>query len=211
MKDTKKLKVLTLMTAISASVLIISNIAAVKLWNLFGIPVDGGLVIFPISYVIGDLIVELYGRKMANNIVYTSLGMNILAVLVFLLVGILPAYTGWDGQASYDAILGFTPRIVAGSLTAYLVSGLMNNLVFEKIKQKTGEKKIFLRFIGSSLVAKFFDSLIFETIAFFGVLSVPEFFAQAGFAYLASIVLEMLLAPISCSVAKRLKKYEIRG
>lgn len=209
MKNAEKLKVLTIFAAVSASVLIISNIAAVKLWNFFGIPVDGGIIIFPLSYIVGDLIVELYGRKMANNIIYTSLGMNILAVLVFLLVGILPAYAGWDGQSSYEMILGFTPRIIAGSLAAYLVSGLINNFVFEKIKKKFGEKKIFVRFIGSSVVAKFFDSLIFETVAFLGVLSVPEFFAQAGFAYLASIILETLLAPISCAISKRLKKYEI--
>lgn len=209
MKNAEKLKVLTIFAAISASVLIISNIAAVKLWDFFGIPVDGGILIFPISYIVGDLVVELYGRKMANNIIYTSLGMNILAVLVFLLVGILPAYAGWNGQSSYEMILGFTPRIIAGSLAAYLISGLINNFVFEKIKKKFGEKRIFVRFIGSSVVAKFFDSLIFETVAFLGVLSVPEFFAQAGFAYLASIILETLLAPISCAIAKRLKKYEI--
>lgn len=208
MKDIKKIKVFIFLVSICSAVLIISNIVASKIWNFFGIPVDGGLVIFPLTYVIGDLVIELYGRKIANNVIYVSLIINILAVLVFSIVGILPAYPGWNNQTSYDAILGFTSRITIASLAAYLISGLMNNFVFEKIKQKTGEKKIFLRFIGSSLVAKFFDSLIFETIAFFGMLSVPEFFAQASFAYIASIILEILFAPISCSIAKRLKKYE---
>lgn len=211
MKDIAKLKVMAALTAASVGVLIVSNIAAVKLWDFFGIPVDGGIIIFPLSYVINNLTSELYGRKMANRIVIIGLTMNILAVLVFLLVGILPSYSGWDGQASYDAILGFTPRIVIASVLSYLVSGLINNFVFEKIRKKLGEKKMFIRFLGSSVVARIFDSLIFETIAFFGVLSVPEFLVQAGFAYIAGVVVELLLFPVSRIVAKRLKKYEIRG
>ena len=103
MKDIAKLKVMAALTAASVGVLIVSNIAAVKLWDFFGIPVDGGIIIFPLSYVINNLTSELYGRKMANRIVVIGLTMNILAVLVFLLVGILPSYSGWDGQASSDA------------------------------------------------------------------------------------------------------------
>lgn len=211
MKDIKKIRVLVFLTALSAGILVISNIVAVKLWDFFGISVDGGLAIFPLTYVIGDLVVELYGKKLANFTVYTGFLINLLAVLVFLLVGILPAYAGWGGQEAYNAILGFTPRIVAGSLVAYVVSGIVNNFVFEKIRKKTGEKRLWARAIGSSVVAKLTDTVVFEVIAFFGLLSLPEFLAQMGFAYVASIILEIALMPLTYFLVKRLRKYEIRG
>ena len=133
-----------------------------------------------------------------------------MAVLVFLLVGALPEYPGWGGQESYNAILGFTPRIVIGSLAGYVTSGLVNNFVFAKIKKRTGEKYLFLRSLGSSMIAQVFDILLFDTIAFLGVLSFSEFCSQVAFAYGAGIVLEILLTPLTYLVVKALKKYEVR-
>ena len=198
------------LTALSASVLVISNIVAVKLWNFCGIAVDGGIAIFPLSYIIGDVVMELYGKKIGDHVVFVGFAINIMAVLVFLLVGALPEYPGWGGQESYNAILGFTPRIVIGSLAGYVTSGLVNNFVFAKIKKRTGEKYLFLRLLGSSMIAKVFDILLFDTIAFLGVLSFSEFCSQVAFAYGAGIVLEILLTPLTYLVVKALKKYEIR-
>lgn len=211
MKDIKKIKVLLFLTAFSAGILVISNIVAVKLWDFFGIPVDGGIAIFPLTYIIGDLVVELYGKKLANYTIYVGFFINIIAVLVFLLVGALPVYEGWGDQAAYDAILGFTPRIVAGSLIAYLVSSMVNNAMFEKIRKKTGDKKLWLRALGSSVVAKLVDNVLFKTIAFFGVLSFSEFCWQLGFAYVASLVLEIIMTPLTYLLVGKLKKYELRG
>lgn len=198
------------LTALSASVLVISNIVAVKLWNFCGIAVDGGIAIFPLSYIIGDVVMELYGKKIGDHVVFVGFAINIMAVLVFLLVGALPEYPGWGGQESYNAILGFTPRIVIGSLAGYVTSGLVNNFVFVKIKKRTGEKYLFLRSLGSSMIAKVFDILLFDTIAFLGVLSFSEFCSQVAFAYGAGIVLEILLTPLTYLVVKALKKYEVR-
>ena len=210
MKDLKKIKIMLFLTALSASVLVISNIVAVKLWNFCGIAVDGGIAIFPLSYIIGDVVMELYGKKIGDHVVFVGFAINIMAVLVFLLVGALPEYPGWGGQESYNAILGFTPRIVIGSLAGYVTSGLVNNFVFAKIKKRTGEKYLFLRSLGSSMIAKVFDILLFDTIAFLGVLSFSEFCSQVAFAYGAGIVLEILLTPLTYLVVKALKKYEIR-
>ncbi len=208
MKNEKKVRVLILLATLSACILVISNIVAVKLWDLFGIAVDGGIIVFPLTYVLGDLMIELYGKKMANYVIYVSFLVNILAVLVFTLVGCLPEYAEWGGQYAYDMILGFTPRIALASLVAFVLSGLMNNYVFEKIKKRTGEKRLWVRFIGSSIIAKMIDSLIFETVAFLGVLSFSEFLMQASFAYVAGVFLEIILIPISYFVVKKLKKYE---
>ena len=120
-----KMKLLIYFAAISAGTLLISNLSAVKLWNLFGIAVDGGVVLFPITYIMGDLIVEFYGKKIAKSIIFAGFFVNILAILVFYIVIALPAYDGWNMQEAYASVLGFTPRIIIGSLIAYLQISLI--------------------------------------------------------------------------------------
>ena len=197
MMSERRETLLIVFAVLAAGILLISNLVATKLWNFAGVAVDGGIILFPFSYVLGDVIVEIFGRKKADRIVWTSLGLNILAVVTFVLVGMLPPYPGWDGQDSYMAILGFVPRIVLGSLTAYVASQLLNNLVFTKIREKTGKKWLGLRAIVSSVLGRAVDSTIFETIAFFGVLSFGEFVGQAMFAYFAGMMLEILLTPLT--------------
>lgn len=199
----RKLKVLIFLAVLSGGILLISNIVATKLWSLFGIAVDGGLVIFPLSYILGDLIVELYGRKTARTVIWASFAINVLAVLTFALVSLLPTY---DGTIDTVSSLGLVPRIVAGSLVAYVASQLLNNLIFEKIKNRTGKKLFTIRALGSSAIARLIDSAIFETIAFVGVLSFGEFLAQASFAYIAGMALEVVLVPLTYLIAKQLSK-----
>ena len=187
---------------VSCSVLLVSNIVAVKLFNFYGLAVDGGIVLFPISYVIGDVAVELYGKKEARRIIVGSFLINFIAMMIFWVVGKLPAYPNWYGQEAYEAILGFTPRLVSGSLLAYLTSSLLNNVIFVKIRQKTGERKLYVRALTSSVVARLVDSAIFETVAFLGVLSMSEFLKQAMFAYVAGMLLEILLTPLTYAVVK---------
>lgn len=131
------------LTAISAGILLISNLAATKLWNMFGIAVDGGILCFPISYILGDIIIEFYGKKVAKSVIFSSLLLNILAALVFWAVCLLPPFTGTEEmQNSIANVLGFAPRIIIGSLTAYFFSQFSNNFIFEKIKKKTGSKTL---------------------------------------------------------------------
>ena len=188
---------LIVFAVLAAGILLISNLVATKLWEFCGVAVDGGIVLFPFSYVLMDVIVEIFGRKKADKIVWTSLGLNILAVATFMLVGALPAYPGWEGQEAYMQILGFVPRIVVASLVAYVISQLLNNYVFTKIRERTGKKWLGLRAIASSVLGRAVDSAIFETIAFIGVLSFGEFVGQAVFAYIAGMTLEILLTPIT--------------
>ena len=195
------------LAALSAGLLFVSNLAAAKLWDFFGIAVDGGIVMFPLTYVLGDLIVEFYGEKRARTVVVAGLVLNVLAILSLTVVRLLPAYPGWEGQEAFAETLGFVPRIVIGSLTAYAASQLLNNYVFEKIRARTGKKRVLVRFLGSSVWAHFVDSAIFETVAFLGVLSFGEFLAQAGFAYVAGIGLEVALSPVTLLVVKGLSKY----
>jgi hypothetical protein len=192
------------LTAISAGILLISNLAATKLWNMFGIAVDGGILCFPISYILGDIIIEFYGKKVAKSVIFSSILLNILAALVFWAVCSLPPFTGTEEmQNSIVNVLGFTPRIILGSLTAYFFSQFSNNFIFEKIKKKTGSKLFLVRALGSSTVAHFLDSLVFETVAFLGVLPFNDFLNQAIFAYLLGLGLELILSPLELLIVSK--------
>lgn len=195
-------------TAISAGILLISNLAATKLWNMFGIAVDGGILCFPISYILGDIIIEFYGKKVAKSVIFSSILLNILAALVFWAVCSLPPFSGTEEmQNSIVNVLGFAPRIILGSLTAYFFSQFSNNFIFEKIKKKTGSKLFLVRALGSSIVAHFLDSLVFETIAFLGVLPFNDFLNQALFAYLLGLALELILSPIELLIVAKVRPF----
>lgn len=202
-----KQKLLIYFAAISAGTLLISNLAAVKLWNFFDIPVDGGVVVFAITYILGDLIVEFYGKNIARNIILAGFLLNVIAIIVFYVVIALPAYPGWEQQNAYASVLGFTPRIIIGSLLAYVCSNLLNNIIFVKLKNGNSvfSKSFVARALGSSAFAHLIDCIIFETIAFLGVLTFPEFLAQAIFAYVLGIGFELVLLPVEALIAKKLK------
>lgn len=201
-----KQKRLIYFAAASAGALLISNLAAIKLWDFFGIAVDGGVIVFPLTYILGDLIIEFYGKQIAKNIILSGFLLNFFAMLIFYIVIALPAYPGWGMQSAYREVLGFAPRVIIGSLIAYVAANLLNNTVFVKLKSSQGvfASSFIARALGSSAFAHLIDSVIFETIAFFGILSFPEFLLQAGFAYVAGMGLELLLSPLEAAIAKKL-------
>ncbi len=205
----KKLKLLIYFTALSSGTLLISNLSAIKLWNLGGIAVDGGLVLFPLTYILGDLIVELFGRKMARSVVLSGFLINVIAVLVFWAVIALPPYPGWEMQEAYSSVLGFSWRIIFGSLCGYLSSNLLNNYLFVRMKHSNSvfSRSFIARALGSSAFAHIVDSAVFETIAFIGVLPFNEFLTQAIFAYILGMGLELILSPLEAWIEKKLSGY----
>lgn len=192
------------LASISSAVLIISNLAAGKLWNLYGIAVDGGIIIFPLTYIIGDLIVALYGEKKANLVVFVSMCLGgLMALTMFVVTHFLPAFPGWEDQAAFEAVFGAVGRITIGSLVGYLLSNLLNNHVFVKLNGGFIGKAL-----GSSAVSRLLDNLTFETIAFLGVLPFSEFLKQMAFAYLAGMALETILSPLSKLIYTILKNFQ---
>lgn len=202
-----KQRTLIYFAAVSAGALLLSNLAAIKLWDLFGIAVDGGVVVFPLTYIIGDLIVEFYGRRIARNVILASFLVNVIAVAVFYIVIALPVYPGWKLQSAYASVLGFTPRIICASLIAYLCSNFTNNYLFTRLRNghSVFKNSFIARALGSSAFAHIIDSAIFETIAFLGVLPFSDFVAQAVFAYLLGIGFELILSPVEAWIAKKLR------
>ena len=214
----RKTRVLIVVSSLMALVLVVSNIAAVKLWDLCGIPVDGGLIIFPLSYILGDLAVELYGEKTAGWIVFLVAALNILTMLIFAVVIALPPYPGWDGQGALEATLGSSIRITVASLTAFIASSLSNNWLFCRIKIRQASSEFRpaedydrgyrLRAILSSLLGRFIDNALFETIGFLGVLPTKDFIKQAIGAYVEGTVVETVLVIfVSGFVVSAIKRY----
>jgi hypothetical protein len=189
--------VFVFIVGLSVALLIISNITATKLVDFWGVMIDGGIVSFPLAFVLADVVMEIYGAKKARYIVYTSFMMNALAVLLIWLVGMLPAGGGWVNQDAYSTILGFFPRVVLGSLVAYLLSKLVNIAVFAKIRAVTGKKWLWMRTLGSSVVANIVNSLVFCGIVFAGVVSPIEWWQMVGLSCGLMMLAEIALTPVT--------------
>ena len=148
------------------ALLLISNIGAVKLIELGPIITDGGAILFPLVYIVGDILSEVYGFKAARRAILTAFSMSILAALTFYLVQLAPPASDWANQDAFEAVLGFVPRIVLASVLAFVAGQLLNSYVLVKIKERTSERNLWVRLVGSTAVGQFVDTLIFCTIAF---------------------------------------------
>jgi queuosine precursor transporter len=194
--------------AVFVGVLLISNIGATKLIEFGPFITDGGVFLFPLTYIIGDILSEVYGWKAARRAIFTGFAMSILAALTFYFVQISPAADAYEYQDAFESVLGFVPRIVLASVLGYLVGQLLNAYVLVKIKQKTKEKHLWARLIGSTVVGEFADTLVFCTVAFYGVITGADFLNYVLVGYLYKTLLEVLLLPVSYPVIRAIKKRE---
>ena len=155
------------LAAVFVTCLIVANIIAVKILALpGGFVVPAGIVIFPLSYLFGDVLTEVYGYAAARRVIWLGFGCNLLAVVAIYIGLIAPAAPFWQQQTAYKVILGFTPVLLIASFSAYLVGEFVNSFVLAKLKIATGGRWLWTRTIGSTLVGEGIDSLIFITIAF---------------------------------------------
>jgi len=199
------LKYYDIIIAMFVSALLISNIAAVKLITIGGIISDGGAVLFPLVYIFGDVLTEVYGYAYARRAIWAGFGVMIIAVLAFTVVGYLPPSPEWGMQQSYSDILGFFPRIVLASLVAYLFGEFVNATVLAKLKIKFGGKRLWIRLIGSTVAGQLFDTVIFGLIAFGGILSAGSMvnFIIVGWTFKTGV--EVVMLPVTYRAIKFLK------
>jgi uncharacterized integral membrane protein (TIGR00697 family) len=204
----KKFHYYDLILAFFAAILLISNLAATKLVGFGPIITDGGAVLFPLIYIFGDILTEVYGYKYARRAIWTGFGVMLLAVLAFTIVRFLPAAAEYHDQAAFEAVLGFFPRIVLASLVAYLAGEFLNAYVLAKLKIRTAGKKMWLRLIGSTFVGQLADTVIFAVIAFGGILTGMDMlkFIAIGWAFKTGV--EVVLLPLTYPVINFLKRRE---
>src|SRR5579862_5025383 len=159
---------LPVLTGLFTATLLISNILNCKVIRVGPLPMTGGLIIFPLVALFGDVLTEVYGYAESRKVIWTGLGSLVLFVVMIEICGALPADPFWTHQAAYDVILGSVPRIVAASLIAYFVGEFSNSYVLAKCKVRTHGSFIFLRFVLSTVVGQFIDSATFVLVAFSG-------------------------------------------
>jgi len=191
--------------------LVVANIIAVKIIALpFGLFTPAGIVIFPLSYLFGDVLTEVYGYSAARRVIWTGFACNLVAVIAISLAGALPAAPFWSDQGAYQTILGFTRILLLASFSAYLVGEFLNSFVLAKLKIATKGRWLWTRTIGSTLVGEGADTIVFILLAF-GITGIfkpgqliTAILVQWGF----KVIYEIVATPVTYTIVAYLKRHE---
>ncbi|WP_321436674.1 queuosine precursor transporter [uncultured Bacteroides sp.] len=197
-----------LMGILFSMCLVLSNILAVKQFQVLGLPSTAGLIIFPISYVINDCITEVWGFRKARLIIWIAFAVNFLAILLFQISVALPPASHWMMQDSYAAVLAQTPRIAFASLLAFLVGSFLNAYVMSRMKIMHHGKKFGQRAIASTVLGELADTFVFTTVGFLFVIPLNVVLQIIVVETIAKIAFEILVLPITRRVVNYVKLIE---
>lgn len=204
---------LMVVTALFVTLYLVSNVMAVKVISIFGLfYFDAGTITFPFAYMLGDVLTEMWGFKTAKKVIWMTFFCNIIMVICTQIGVWLPSPDYLDETAqAYNQIFTYVPRIVIASLTGFLLGELSNAWLMEKIKEKTKGKKLWVRTIGSSAVAYWFDSLPFVLIAFLGVVTTHDLLMMILFQYAAKLIIEAVFGtPMAYATIHALERYILK-
>ena len=203
--------------SVFVTTLIVSNIIAVKVVTIFGLILPAAVILFPVAYIIGDVLTEVYGYGRARQAIWIAFGCNLLAVVAIWIAGLLPPASSWtvgalngpeEAAQAFQAILGFTPRLLLASFIAYLVGEFVNAFILAKMKILTQGRYLWTRTIGSTLIGQGIDSLLFISIAFYGVLPSSVLVSAILAQWLVKSAFEVLATPLTYLVVNNLKRAE---
>lgn len=211
-------KCLDLFQVLFVASLVTANIIAVKLVNLGPLVLPAAVIIFPVSYIVGDVLTEVYGYGAARRVIWLGFGANLLAVLAIAAGGALPAVPFWDAggqygsaaeaQKAYEAILGFSPRLLVASFLAYLVGEFANSFVLARMKILTQGRHLWMRTIGSTVIGQALDSCLFLGVAFAGIVPYGQIGALILSQWLFKVAYEAILTPVTYAAVRFLKRVE---
>ncbi|MCL4559450.1 MAG: queuosine precursor transporter [Chloroflexi bacterium] len=208
---------LPFITAVFVTTLIVSNIIAVKIVQIAGLYLPAAVVLFPVAYIFGDILTEVYGYSRARRVIWTGFFCNLLAVTAIWIGGRIPAAPFWSAgvfmspaaaQEAYKAILGFTPRLLGASFAAYLVGEFLNSFVLARLKVRTQGRFLWVRTIGSTLVGQGADSVVFITAAFLGIIPGADLGRAILSQWAFKVGYETLATPLTYIVVNYLKRAE---
>lgn len=194
--------------AMFVAVLLISNLASTKILSLWMFTFDGGTILFPLSYIFGDILTEVYGYQLSRKVIWTGFGAALMMSLVLWVVQVLPPAPDWPNQQAYVTLLGFMPRIVLASLLAYFGGAFSNAFIMSKLKIKTRGKYLWVRTIGSTLVGEGIDTAIFCMVAFYGILPDGLLISVIVSNYIFKTGVEVVFTPLTYAVVGFLKRKE---
>lgn len=195
-------------TALFVTCLLTANIIAAKLVVVGALTLTAGIVIFPISYVLGDVLTEVWGYAATRRVIWLGFACNALMVLAIWLGGELPAAPFWRGEHAYQEILGHTPRILMASFVAYLIGEFANAFVLAKLKIATQGRWLWVRTIGSTVVGQALDSAVFVTLAFAGIVPAGALAGIVAGQWLVKVVYEAAATPLTYAAVAWLKSRE---
>ncbi len=199
---------LPFITVLFVTVLLVSNIVSTKITSFWWLTFDWWTILFPLSYIFGDVLTEVYGYKESRKIIWYWFFALFIMSITIMLVGVLPPASEWTFQNDYQNILWFTPRIIIASLVAFLFWEFTNAYILAKLKIQTKWKMLWLRTIGSTVFWEGVDTLIFVLVAFYGVFSSDVLWAIIISNYVFKVWIEVLFTPVTYSIVWRLKKIE---
>lgn len=204
----KSFKHLDTITALFVTVLLISNVASTKILAFGPFTFDGGTILFPLSYIFGDILTEVYGYARSRKVIWIGFVAALLMSITFIIVGALPPAADWQNQDAYNKILGLTPRIVLASLIAYFAGEFSNSFTLAKLKLITSGRQLWLRTIGSTLLGQVVDTALFILIAFTGIVPNSLLWTLIVSNYLFKCGVEILFTPVTYWVTGWLKQQE---
>jgi uncharacterized integral membrane protein (TIGR00697 family) len=195
-------------TASLVAVLIVSNIAATKLMQVGPFQFDGGTFLFPLSYIFGDILTEVYGYKSSRRVIWTGFFWLFVTAITLAIVDSATPAQGWELQSNFHAILGQTPRIVIASLCGFLAGEFSNSYVLAKMKIWTQGKFLWARTIGSTVAGEVVDTVVFSVIAFSGTIPNEVMLNIIISGYLFKVAIEVVFTPVTYRVVRWLKEVE---
>lgn len=188
--------------------LLLSNIAATKTIGIGPLIFDGGAILFPLTYILGDVLSEVYGFNKARRVIILGFAASLLGSLTFWLVQIAPPDDSYPNQEAFAAVLGVVPRFVIASMVGYLAGQLLNSWVLVRIKERWGSQHLWARLLGSTVVGEMADTALFCTIAWAGVMTWGDIANLAIVGYFYKVAVEAILLPLTYAVVHKVKKYE---
>lgn len=207
-KRKKSFSAYDVLAALFLTTLIVSNIASTKIIAVGPLVFDAGTVLFPLAYIAGDIITEVYGFRRMRRLIVISVAMMLLTSATFWLVQVLPASADWTNQAAYDLTLGVVWRIVAASLVALFFGEILNAYVMARAKVQTKGSGLWLRLIGSSAVGDSVDTVLFSVIAFIGTMPSASLVQLIATVFAIKMAVEIIISPVTMRLIHAIKQRE---
>lgn len=208
MKEKDISKIFLVLVVLYITLMLISNILASRLIEICKISLTGAVILFPFTYILGDVFTEVYGYKKNKTIIWLSFACNLLMVLCFLIVINMPYPENFTNNEQFKVVLGTTPRVLFGSLLGFLVGGFLNSIILSKLKVATKGKYLALRTISSTIIGEAADTIIFVIIVFIGTLPNNIIINMIICQSIIKILIEILFTPITYKIINKIKDVE---
>jgi len=207
-KDNKVSVLFMLFSILFCVCLIAANVLETKQIAIAGISLTGGLIVFPVSYIINDCVCEVWGYKKARLLIWVGFAMNFFFVLLGALCDFIPGAPYWTNDAGFHAVFGLAPRIAAASFLAFICGSFVNAYVMSRMKLSSGGRNFSLRAVVSTIFGEGADSLIFFPLAFWGVIPTEELPWLMLWQVVLKTAYEVVALPLTIRVVNYVKKYE---